>query len=279
MSQELNIQRVMTVSEAQNFQLQFGSIIADALCAAPAELISAVKKCSRKKRGRSKLLLAPSELKVIQTDYEHHMAMAKHQECDQVTQLKVAAISTLVRSQENLQVSEPVAVTKMLSHIVKAETVQEVEQDIKAVFKEIKALHTQSFVTNITHAIKESAVSVGFQKISVQEPCAGLVRVVATNQTGQNLIAEVETAKQVDIRTELVGYTDGSCEKVMRAFDNELSRHGITTKYKEQKPTYGIPQLPYAKKLRKLTTIQRRSFEDEVIPTENECRSSLKIKQ
>ena len=279
MSQELNIQRVMTVSEAQNFQLQFGPIIADALCAAPVEVTSAVKKCCRKKRGKSKLLLAPSELKVIQTDYEHHLAVAKQQECDQVTQLKVAAISTLVRSQENLQVSEPVVVAKMLNHIVKADTVQEVEHDIKTAFKEIKAQHTQSFVANITCAIKESAVSVGFQEVSVQEPCAGLVRVVATNKTGQNLIAEVETAKQVDINTELVGYTDGSCERVMRVFDNELSRHGITTKYKEQKPTYGIPQLPYAKKLRKSATIQRRSFEDETITPENETKSSLTIKQ
>lgn len=279
MSQELNIQRVMTVSEAQNFQLEFGPIIADALCAAPAEVTSAVKKCCRKKRVKAKLLLAPSELKVIQTDYEHHFATAKHQACDKVTQLKVAALSSLVTSQENLQVSEPETVAKMLSHIVKAETVQKVKQDIKAAFREIKAQHTRSFLTNITCAIKDSAVSVGFQKVSVQEPYPGLVRVVATNQTGQDLIAEVETDKQVDIRTELVGYTDGSCESVMRAYDNELSRHGITTKYKEQKPTYGIPQLPYAKKLRKSATIQRRSFEDETISPGIEIKSSLTIKQ
>lgn len=279
MSQELNIQRVMTVSEAQNFQLQFGPIIAEALCAAPAEVTIAVKKCCRKKRGKSKLLLAPSELKVIETDYEHHIAKAKHQVCDQVTHLKVAAISTLATSQENLQVSELEVVAKMLNHIVKAETVQEVEQDIKTAFREIRAQHTQAFVKNIACAITESAVSVGFHEVSVRKPCAGVVRIVATTQTGQNLIAEVETDKQVDIRTELVGYTDGSCEKVMRAFDNELSRHGITTMYKEQKPTYGIPQLSYAKKLRKSATIQRRSFEDETISPENETKSSLTIKQ
>lgn len=91
----------------------------------------------------------------------------------------------------------------------------------------------------------------------------GMIRVVATNQTGQNLIAEIEIERQVDIRTELIGYTDGSCEKVIRAFDDEMISRGITTRKKEQKSTYGIPHLPYAKRILKPRVFQQRTFADE----------------
>ena len=93
------------------------------------------------------------------------------------------------------------------------------------------------------------------------------------------IFVHVDTSTQVDIRTELIGYTDGSCEKVIRAFDNELSVRGITTKVKKQKATNGIPQMPYAQKLVKPRKIVQRTFDDEAAISENEAKNVITIKR
>ena len=107
-----------------------------------------------------------------------------------------------------------------------------------------------------------------------------IIRIIATNSAGQNLISEIDTSnKQVDIRTELIGYTDGSCEHVIRAFDDELSVRGITTKVKEQKATKGVPQMPYTQKLVKSKKTVHRTFEDEQTISENKAQNIITIKQ
>lgn len=128
-------------------------------------------------------------------------------------------------------------------------------------------------------AIKESAIAVGFREVKVVQENLNLTRIIATNSSGQNLIAEINTSAQVDIRTELIGYTDGSCERVIRAFDNELSVRGITMKVKKQKAINGIPQMPFAQKLVKPRKIVQRTFADESAISENEAQNVITIKR
>ena len=176
-------------------------------------------------------------------------------------------------------VSSPSVVAESIQRIIDAPTVQETNKEIKSAFKEIKSQHTQSFAENVSVAVKESAIAVGFKEVKIMQDSLNLTRIVATNSSGQNLIAEIDTSTQVDIRTELIGYTDGSCEKVIRAFDNELSVRGITTKVKKQKATNGIPQMPYAQKLAKPRKIVQRTFDDEAAISENEAQNVITIKR
>lgn len=279
MSQELYYIRVATVRETQQFQRIFGPVIAQVLNSAPVEVVTGVKKCCKRKRAKTKSVLAPTELTVIQADFDKHIAVAQEQKQVAETQLKVAAIATLVKSQENLLVSSPSVVAESIQRIIDAPTVQETKKEITTVFKEIKSQHTQSFASNVSVAIKESAIAVGFREVKVVQENLNLTRIVATNSTGQNLIAEIDTSAQVDIRTELIGYTDGSCERVIRAFDNELSVRGITMKIKKQKATNGIPQMPFAQKLVKPRKIVPRTFADESAISENEAQNVITIKR
>lgn len=279
MSQELYYTRVATVRETQQFQRNFGPVIAQVLNSAPVEVVAGVKKCCKRKHAKTRYVLAPTELTVIQADFDKHVAIAQEQKQVAETQLKVAAIATLVKSQENLLVSSPSVVTESIQRIIDAPTVQVTNKEIKAAFKEIKLQHTQSFVSNVSLAVKESAIAVGFKKVNIVQENLNLTRIVATNSSGQNLIAEIDTNSQVDIRTELIGYTDGSCERVIRAFDDELSMRGITTKAKKQKATYGIPQMPYAKKLAKPRKIVQRTFDDESAINENDAQNVITIKR
>ena len=195
------------------------------------------------------------------------------------TGMKVAAIATLMNSEPNLLVSEPEVITSKLQNIIAAETPIAVESEIKMAFKEIKLQHTRMFVDNVTEAVKESAIAVGFNDIVVQQPKAGLVRVVATAPDGKNLISEIDSKKKVDIHTELVGFTDGYCKKVMESFDEALSSKGIKSKVKKMKPTCGIPQMPYAKTLAKRKSrSQLRVFEDETEVNQNEVEIKITLK-
>lgn len=274
MSQELYYGRVATVREAQNFQRNFAPIISQVLNTAPVEVVDGVKKSCSRKHSKSKELLAPAKLNTIQTDFNKYKIVTQGQKQVESVQLKVAAIATLVKSQENLIVSEPAIVAESIQRIVDAPTVQETNKQIKSAFREIKAQHIKSFVSNVSIAVKESAIAVGFNEVKAVEQNKDLVRIVATNSTGQNLIAEIETGKQIDIRTELIGYTDGSCERVIRAFDNELITRGITAQSKKQKATNGILHMPYVQK-----KIVKRTFKDESVISDNETYNIITVKQ
>lgn len=278
MSQELYYNRVSTVSEARNYQREFAPLIAQLMTAAPAHVSAGVMKCCKTKRIKSAQLLAPSEMKVIQTDFSSHLRVSQKHINGEIEQLKVASVATLVKNQDNLLVSDTTAVADNIQRILQATSVQVVQQEIKSAFQEIKAQHTHSFVSHLTQAVKESAAAVGFSEISVQNPQETMVRVIATNATGQNLIAEIQTDRQTDIRTELIGFTDGSCHQVMRSFDNEMSARGISTRQKQQKPTHGIPQMPFAQKLHKPAKTTNRFFEDEDAVRQTESVEVITIK-
>lgn len=278
MSQELYYSRVSTVREARNYQREFAPVISQILNAAPIEVSYGVKKCCKKKRAKSKHLLAPTELKVIQADFDKHLAAAREQTSGDVEQLKVAAIATLVKSQDNLSVTNHDIVAEKIHHILDATTTENAEQEIKSAFLEIKTQHTQSFVSHVTQAVKDSAAAVGFTEIRVQKSQESVVRVIATNPSGQNLVAEVQTNKQVDIRTELIGFTDGSCTQVMRTFEEEMETRGISTKQKEQRATHGVPQMPYTQKMLKQKSTSHRSFDEEETIHQSDSLEKITIK-
>lgn len=279
MSQELYYTRVSTVQEANNYQRQFAPVIAQMLNAIPPEISSGVSKCCKKKRVKKAVALAPSEMGVIQTDFDKHLSVARREVTSEVEQLKIAAVATLVKSQDNLLISNPTIVTEKVQRIMDASTAKTAIQEIKSTFHEIKEQHTKAFVSHVTNAVKESSAAVGFTEIRVQEPDEKLLRVIATNPIGQNLIAEILTTNQTDIRTELIGFTDGSCKHVIRAFDDEMNARGITTKQKEQKPTLGIPQMPFAQKLLKPQRESRnRTFVDESTNNSAESPNVITLK-
>lgn len=281
MSQELYYQQVATVRKAQQFQRDFAPLLTQIINTAPVEVTTGVRNCCKRKHIKSESILAPTELNIIQTDFEKHLIASHEQAQTENTRLKIAAIATLAKSQENLMVTSSSVIAENIHRIVNAPTVKETNKEIRSAFREIKEQHTLAFSKNLSIAIKESAIAVGFRNVQIsEEKNMKIIRIIATNSAGQNLISEIDTSnKQVDIRTELIGYTDGSCEHVIRAFDDELSVRGITTKVKEQKATKGVPQMPYTQKLVKSKKTVHRTFEDEQTISENKAQNIITIKQ
>lgn len=277
MSQMIRHIGVTTINESLNFQREFAPILSEILNSALEEVVSTAQMCCSAEHVNSNVLLSPNELKVIQRDFTKHKKKARKRVKTSSEQLKVAAIATLTDYQDKLLVSRPEIVADKIQRVVTAKTEQETYQEIQSAFHEIKVQHTESFVANIAHAIETSAIAVGFPDVQVLRPSTQMVRVVATNDTGQNLIAEIANDQQIDIHTELIGFTDGTCEKVMRAFDDEMVRHGVATKHKEQKPTLGVPQLPFTKRLLGRIRKKSRSFADETIVSQDNNNESIHI--
>lgn len=278
MSQNIEYTRLVAVNEMKNYQRSVGPIIAQILNGAPTEFVSEVKCCACQKRRKNDTLLAPSELKVIQTDYERHLETANRQ-MNRTEAKKVAAIATFLQSQNNILVSKPIVIANSIQRIISAESSTEVNNEVKEAFKEIRKQHSEVFVSNVVTAVEESVVAIGFEEISIQETKAGMVRIVAANKDGQNFLAEIESDKQINIHTELVGCSDGSCEKVIRSFDNEMNKRGITTQQKVLQPTRGVPVLPFAKKLLKRNALTCRRFADENVTTQENTSEQISIKR
>lgn len=278
MSQVINIEQVSTVQEANNFQREMGPVIAQVMCSAPIGVTAGVKKCGAKARSKSTAIMAPSKMDNIQKDFNRNLAVSRTFSNEKAEQLKVAALATLIQSQENILISKPEEIASGMQRIMDAGTIQEVSREITRTFQEIRKQHSHEFTKNVAIAVKDTAVSIGFETVAVQKPTPGMIRIVASNQSGQNLIAEIETGKKVDIRSELIGYTDGSCTKVMRAFDDGLVARGITMEHKEQKPTWGIPRLSYSKKI-KAPRRAARFFAEEAVSEQADNGVIQTIKQ
>ena len=278
MSQELYYREVSTVSEARNFERNFGPIVAQVLNSAPVEVQSGVKECSVKKYGKVPNLVAPTKLHEIQTDFDRQLTTVGRRQ-SAATQLKVAALATLVASQDNLAVSSPDAIVDHLQRIVESSNVESANREIKAAFKEIKVQHTQVFISNLATAVRMSAEAIGFRRIKVDNQSEDKVRIVSENSTGQNLIAEIAIGSTIDIHTELLGYTDGSCRKVMTAFDKELSSRGVSMETKTRNETNGVPQMPYSQVLVKKASSINRTFIDEESEERVKQCDTITIKQ
>ena len=262
MSQEIVYSKAATISAQPSFQETLAPIITQIMSTVPLEMSDRIKHCCGQCHEKEPLLLAASKLKVINTDYKNHL-LVMAQKCDNVERLKFAALATLAKSCENLLVADREEVANRIQRIVDAGSVREVNKEIRSAFKEIKKQHTETFVSNLTRVVAEAAMSVGFKKTDIQDQHNGLVRIVGTNHTGQNLVAEIETDKDIDIHTELIGFSDGSCQRVMQAFDDAMAARGLSVEHKVQTPTLGVPQMAYAKMAQKRKETLRFFFDDE----------------
>lgn len=246
MSQHITYTRINTVQQnAAKFRQQLAPVISDILRTVPTE-VRRICTTEATVAAASSMLLAPSELHIIQSNFEKNMASLKG--IDSVSRLQASAISTIAGAQQQLAVSQPEIITAKFQGLTSATTVEGAKEAAKAVFAEIHRQHTGEFVRGLTEAITGSAVAIGFSNAKIQS-APNMMRIVANNPVNQYLICEIEVGKTVDVQSELVGITDGSCSKLMQQFEAELSKRGVTASEKEQKPTHGVPQMPYAQRL------------------------------
>lgn len=283
MSQENSYYQVQSIRtlRAPRYAVSVASIIKDLINTAPSNITTSVQKINRVPITMpvNDVLKSPSSLKVLQKHFHQNLTILnRNTETGNVASLKAAAVITL--QQENLLIENKALVEQSLGDLLNANTIDQAKEKLSSTFDEIKAQHLRIFTNTLSSNIQKASSNIGFTLVETKAVNADLIRVVATNAQGHNLISEihVDQKKNIDIISELVNITDGSCVKIMDDFNKEMETFGIVSERKERKPTGGIAQMPFAKILQKQNKAMKRQFVNEQVIKKSEKEKAIQFK-
>jgi len=160
---------------------------------------------------------------------------------------KVSVIATV--SKMNFKVEEGKAVRQAMKALVNTREGNSLKKEVKSLMNHLEVSHTKAFSSALAKACVKASLAVGFKQVEVKD-VLGKLEIIATNSIGQRLISEIAVdarTNAVNVNTETIGMTDGSCSVIMNQFNNELKRMGIKIGTEETKFTGGVCQMSYAK--------------------------------
>ena len=278
MSQETSYYQIQRVEEINNYAESVAQIMRNTMRAMPIQVTSNVEKIKTVKNmfassSSANILHSPTSLKVLQKRLNQNIAILNldnTEQADEVTKIKAAAIAML--EQENLRIENKELVEQVIEELLTANTLEQTTEKLSSAFAEIKREHAKVFTDTLSSAIMAASSTIGFSQVRLETVTPSLIRIIATDPKGINLISEIHTdaSKKIDVLSELEGVTDGSCKTIMDEFNTELEKRGIVAVRKECKSTSGIAGLPYAKKMQKNRNTSKREFlNQQVIAKDN----------
>jgi hypothetical protein len=134
----------------------------------------------------------------------------------------------------------------------------------------LEASNQQILVQSLVNAVNQASTKTGFGQVKVDN-FQGKTRVIATNFSGQALVTEINTTDQVNIATEVIGVTDGSCNEILDRFEQALLEEGVVRDgAPERKFTGGVVDLDAAKDfIRSRVTPKKVASSDRTQPIAN----------
>jgi len=94
---------------------------------------------------------------------------------------------------------------------------------------EIERQHTSVFKRELSKIVSKASMDSGFSNIEIKKIDLKPV-IVALDKEGRGLVSEIKIdnkTKQIDIISETVGITDGTCTTIMKKFDDSLKKYGV----------------------------------------------------
>lgn len=148
-------------------------------------------------------------------------------------------------------IEKPVVVEQRLAALMSAQSVREAISARRALTQTVRAGHQEAFTGAVARACSNAARQIGFGRIEVSTGRRGELRLVAQNDSGQALVAEIHAGAAGDpsLAAEVVGVRDGSCRQIMDAFERALAGQGVRYAPPRRSPTGGVCQLEAAKEL------------------------------
>lgn len=182
---------------------------------------------------------------------EHH---ARHREAavrltsSGLSPVEAARVALLSGIAETPFVVAPnVSVEADLRAVRAAATVAEVERAGRVLLSRLEAAHQQVFTGALVVACSNASLKTGFGSVETAPGVAGGVRVIATDPAGRALVTEISGGEDAQsIRTEVVGVSDGSCQRILDAFDKALEEEGVRADAPRRAVTGGVCELEAA---------------------------------
>ena len=146
---------------------------------------------------------------------------------------------------------------------MQAPTLREAARERKYLIAEAEASHRRVFVASLEQTCVKAAAAVGFGQIERTAGPLGDRRIIATDEQGRGIVAEIRTDQRGDVAlaSEIIGVKDNSCHTLMARFEEELERLGVHAGPPERRATNGVAQLSAAREFlrKKVDTTVRRA--------------------
>lgn len=145
----------------------------------------------------------------------------------------------------------PSVVESHIECLLAARDVRTAHHAEAALLRVVQTDHSRVLGDALTAACREASIRAGFPTVQMSVGTGGMLRVVATDQTGRALVTEIDPGNETRtpiIETEVVGVTDGSCHDALNRFDRALEERGVVADGSaERKWTGGVCELSLAR--------------------------------
>jgi hypothetical protein len=156
--------------------------------------------------------------------------------------IQVAALATA-----NLFAAEqPEAIQQAMQALTSNPTPAELE----TVTRQLAVGHQQIFVNNLSLAVQQASLKVGFTSIETSTAATGTLQIFASDDRGRILVTEIDTAldSETKVATEVHGTSDPVCNTILDEFHQALAAAGVRAGDPERKSTGGLCTLQATKK-------------------------------
>lgn len=109
--------------------------------------------------------------------------------------------------------------------------------------------HSQVLLKSISSACQKATSKIGFDQIHTELAKDGTTRIIGTDVAGRAVITEISKDKDhnFSIANEIVGVSDGSCNKILDAFSEALTNEGVRRTPGNRSFTGGVCELAAAR--------------------------------
>lgn len=202
--------------------------------------------------------------------YNENKKYAKTKGLSEAEASKIALIVST--EQTPFMVKNPDSIAQQMESIDWNRPPLELNESLALMMSAIDTEHSSIFMDQLTIAVNEASVEIGFDKTRVieQSKCK---RVIAENEKGHLLVTEISknNTGEVDLVTETINIQDMTCSDVMDRFDRALEKRGIVSDKPDRKNTGRICELASGEKKTKRSSLRKTK--------EKQKKKWLKIKQ
>jgi hypothetical protein len=142
-----------------------------------------------------------------------------------------------------------VSLDQPLAALLSAKTPEETANASAVLHQQVHAGHQQVFTRGLTHVCANAVRQIGFSSVETGMGPLGDVRLIGTDADGRSLVVEIQKGENGDpgLAAEVLGVRDGSCHKILDAFETALAEKGVRYTQPRRTATGGVCQLQAAR--------------------------------
>jgi hypothetical protein len=152
---------------------------------------------------------------------------------------------------------------------------------LKTLTHQLAVGHQQIFANNLSLAVQQASLKVGFASIQTSTAATGTLQIIASDDRGRVLVTEIDTALdgETKVATEVHGTSDPVCNTILDEFHKALAEAGVRAGDPERKSTGGLCTLTATKKFVSSNPTKSKAVPTNLAKTATPRRQATKRQQ